>query len=64
MAMTKQEAVALYGNQVKLASALGISKQAVSKWPPDKPIPELYELRIRFVLKPKGLRKRRRKQAA
>lgn len=31
--MTKQEAVAMFGDQTKLARALGITPQAVSQWP-------------------------------
>jgi hypothetical protein len=39
--MTKAEAIALFdGNMSALSRALGISRQAVHKWPKDKPVPE------------------------
>jgi len=31
--MTKKHALTLFGGQVKLAAALGISRQAILKWP-------------------------------
>ena len=36
----------------KLAEALGISRQAVSKWEPDDPLPEKHALKIRHELVP------------
>ena len=56
MKISKQDASALYGSQSKLARALQIAPAAVSRWPDDKPIPELQTLKLRFVLKPKGVR--------
>ena len=47
--MNKETAISIYGSQVALAEALGITKQAVSQWPEDK-IPELLELKLRYVL--------------
>ncbi|MCK4621071.1 MAG: hypothetical protein KAT62_02530 [Desulfuromonadales bacterium] len=50
--ITKEEATRLYGgNQAALARALNIGRAAVSKWP-NGPIPELYALRIRFIIFP------------
>ena len=31
--MTKQEAVSTFGNNVALAAALGVTKQAITAWP-------------------------------
>jgi predicted transcriptional regulator len=57
IAVTKSEAVGLYGgNQAALAKALGIGRAAVSKWP-DGPIPEVYALKIRFLLRPECFEK-------
>ena len=42
--MTKDEALAYYGTQVKLAKALGITQAAVSKWPEQVPLLRQYEL--------------------
>lgn len=53
--MTKDEAIELYGGASALAAALEISRQAVHKWP-DGDIHEKYDLKIRFVLRPKGLK--------
>lgn len=50
--MTKQEAVQLFRNQSDLAEALGISRSAVSQWDDEAHIPEVHELRIRYVLRP------------
>ncbi|WP_299076446.1 Cro/CI family transcriptional regulator [uncultured Paraglaciecola sp.] len=58
--LTKEQAVSLYGSQTNLANELGVTKALVSIWPNGEPIPERYDLRIRFVLKPKGLRDLRR----
>lgn len=57
MEITKEQAIALYGNKVRLAEALGISKAAVSQWADDKPIPEAQALKIRFILKPEEFKK-------
>lgn len=35
-----------------MARQLGISRSAVSQWAPDQPIPEVHELKIRYVLHP------------
>lgn len=54
--MTKSEAVARAGNASKLAALLGVSPQAVSKWPEAIPPLRLYQLREK---KPRWFRKPR-----
>ena len=50
--ISKQDAIAAYdGNQAALAKDLGISRQAVHKLP-DGPVPEVWELKLRYELKP------------
>ena len=51
--MTKRQAVKMFGNQAKLADALGISRQAVGQWPDNSPIPSRHALRIYYELKSK-----------
>lgn len=53
--LSKQEAIALFSSAKELATALGISKAAVSQWP-DGPIPDKHDLRIRYELKPERFR--------
>lgn len=53
--LSKHEAIALFSTAKALASALGISKSAVSQWP-DGPIPENHDLKIRYELKPEHFR--------
>ena len=48
----KEDAVKLFRNKNRLALALGISRQAVEKWPDGEPIPERHSLKIRFILRP------------
>jgi transcriptional repressor of cell division inhibition gene dicB len=43
--MTKKEAIALFGSQSKLAQALGLSRQAVSKWGDDLPLLRVYQIK-------------------
>lgn len=63
--MTKSEAIALFGSPNALRLALGLkTRQAIYMWPDDKPIPEAHELKIRHVLKPKGLRALDKSKAA
>ena len=50
--MTKRQAVKLFGNQNKLAQALGITRQAVGLWVDKDPIPSKHALRIYYELKP------------
>ena len=52
--MTKTEAIAKAGNANKLAALLGISRQAVSKWPEKVPPLRVYQLR---EIKPRWFRK-------
>ena len=40
------------GKKSELAEALGISKQAISKWDDNKPIPELQEKKLRYEILP------------
>jgi len=44
--ITKAQAVAIFGNQSKVAEALGIHKMAVSKWK-EGDIPLFQDLRLR-----------------
>lgn len=50
--MTAREALSHFKNKVALADALGVSKQAVSKWPLDEPIPEKHELKLKHEIIP------------
>lgn len=51
--MTKKEALEHFdNNQAKLAKALGITRQYVGKWDDDEPIPELYELKLKYEILP------------
>lgn len=51
--ITKRVAVDIFGTQAELARCLGLkSRQNVSRWRWDEPIPEWAYLKIRFVLKP------------
>lgn len=54
MDISKEQAVALFGSQAKLAKALGIFPAAVSQWKDGKPIPQKQALKIRYVLKPEA----------
>lgn len=54
--ITKERAVSAFGSQTKLAEALGISKAAVSKWPPGEPIPQKQALRLYYQIKPEAFR--------
>jgi len=48
--MTKKEALAHFGGSMrKLAEALGLSTQAVHRWPQEK-VPELRQYQIRDIL--------------
>lgn len=50
--LTKAQAIAEFGgNQAQLARALGITRQAISRFK-DGPLPELYDLKLRFVILP------------
>jgi hypothetical protein len=62
--MDKDDAIALYGSVTRLADALGISSQAVSMWPDDKPIPEVHRLRLRYELRPEAFEKANERGAA
>ncbi|MCO5191348.1 MAG: Cro/CI family transcriptional regulator [Anaerolineae bacterium] len=42
--MKTEEAIKYFGNQVKLAKALGITKQAVSRWGDTVPVGRAYQL--------------------
>jgi len=46
------------GKKAALARSLGITKQAVSRWDPDKPIPEGQALKLKCEILPQ-LRKER-----
>jgi hypothetical protein len=55
--VSKKKAVSIYGSQYQLAIALGITRQAISKWPDDKPIPDLQAMRLRYELAPEHFKK-------
>lgn len=55
--LSKHEAIALFSTAKGLATALGISKSAVSQWS-EGPIPEIHDLKIRYELRPEHFRKR------
>lgn len=50
--MTAREALSYFKNKVALANALGVKKQAVSRWKLDEPIPEKHELRLKHEIIP------------
>lgn len=52
--MTLEEALKPFNNRkADLAKALGISKQAVSRWPENQPIPELRAKQLKYEIIPK-----------
>ena len=53
----KERAVKLFGNEARLAEALGITRQAVNQWGQWDPIPERHALKIIHVLKPEEFKK-------
>lgn len=42
--MKKTEAIIHFGSQVKLATAIGVSQAAISKWPEDVPELRAYQI--------------------
>jgi DNA-binding transcriptional regulator YiaG len=48
--MYKSEAIRWAGTKARLARLLGISRQAVGKWPSRKPIPKEREKKIRELM--------------
>lgn len=50
--ITRRQALTEYKTSVALAEALGVTKSRVSQWKYDDPLPERYELKLRYVLKP------------
>ena len=50
--LLKEDAVALFGSQIKLAAALGITPQAITHWKKGEGIPQAHAYRIRYDLKP------------
>lgn len=51
--MYLSEALKHFKNKASLARALGISKQAVSRWPEDSPIPEVQQMKLKYEILPK-----------
>lgn len=43
--MTTQEAIKIFGSKNKMSKALGISRQAVSKWGDEVPELRMYQIR-------------------
>jgi len=50
--ITKERAIKLFGSAAKLADALGITRQAIYYWPDNSEIPEGYDMKIRYELRP------------
>lgn len=50
--MTLIDALKIFKTRVALAKALGITKQAVSAWEEDKPIPENHSLKLKYEIIP------------
>ncbi len=60
--MTKEEALALFnGNKSALARELGITPQAIHKWP-DGPIPELQWMKLHYEILPRMKREQAQKE--
>jgi len=55
--ITKKEAVALFRTQASLARALGITRQAISQWGDNDPIPQVQAYKIRYQLRPECFEK-------
>lgn len=54
MALTKNQVLPFFdNNQAKLGRELGLTKQGVKHWPDDGPMPEVHELKLRYVILPK-----------
>lgn len=47
--MTRSEVVKFYGSQTKAAHALGITPQAVNKWPSEGDLPAMIAYRVEVV---------------
>lgn len=45
--MTTEQVLAHYGNQMKVAGILNISRQAVNGWGERPPLPKQYELEVK-----------------
>ena len=53
--VTRQQAIALYGSAIGLASALGYkSRHAIYMWPKKGPIPEWPYMKLRYELRPEA----------
>lgn len=52
--MKKSEAIKKFGSQAKLAKALGISRQAVHKWPDEIPKMRMYQIIVTANIKNNG----------
>ena len=52
-----EDAVRLFGTKSKLARALGINRQAITKWSDGEPIPALRAMQIRYELRPEAFTK-------
>ena len=62
--LLKEDAVKLFGSQIKLAAALGITPQAITHWKKGEGIPQAHAYRIRYDLKPEEFNSKRTKTAA
>lgn len=52
--ITKEQAVAHFGSQAKVAYALGLTRSAVSQWKAKEPIPVEQALRLRYEIAPEA----------
>lgn len=50
--ITKRQLLSVYKTSVAIADLFGITKQAVSRWDIDSPIPELQYKRLRYEIAP------------
>lgn len=50
--LTKRKVLTIFSSQRALAAKLGVDESWVSRWPMDKAIPEIQELRLRHKLMP------------
>jgi DNA-binding transcriptional regulator YiaG len=50
--MTLNDALQYFKTKTALADALGITKQAVSNWADDEPIPEAQALKLKYEIIP------------
>lgn len=57
--MTLKQALEHFEGKADLARALGVSRQAISNWDEDKPIPGFRELQLKYEILPSKKAKKR-----